>query len=50
MGYRFLNPILHGSGGHKVPALISSIRIIETNTATATNFGDFYRGRQWCVD
>ena len=37
-----LNPILHGGGGgHKVPALISKIRIFETNTATATKFGDF---------
>ena len=36
------NPILHGGGGgHKVLALISKIRIFETNTATATKFGDF---------
>ena len=28
-------------GGHKVPALISKIRIFEMNTATATKFGDF---------
>ena len=30
-----------GGGGHKVPALISEIRIFATNTATATKFGDF---------
>ena len=30
-----------GEGGHKVPALISKIRIFETNTTTATKFGDF---------
>ena len=30
-----------GGGGHKVPMLISKIRIFETNTATATKFGDF---------
>ena len=35
------NPILHGMGGHKVSALISKIRIFETNTATATKFDDF---------
>ena len=29
------------TGGHKVPALISKIRIFKTNTATATKFGDF---------
>ena len=28
-------------GGHKVLALVSKIRIFETNTATATKFGDF---------
>ena len=36
------NAILHGGGGgHKVPAPISKIRILKTNTATATKFGDF---------
>ena len=30
-----------GGGGHKVPALISKIRIFETKTATATKFGNF---------
>ena len=30
-----------GGGGHKVPALISKIRIFDTNTATATKFGNF---------
>ena len=30
-----------GGGGHKVLALVSKIRIFETNTATATKFGDF---------
>ena len=30
-----------GGGGHKVPALISKIRIFAMNTATATKFGDF---------
>ena len=36
-----INPILHGGGGHKVPALISKIRIFAANTATATKFGNF---------
>ena len=30
-----------GGGGHKVPELISKIRIFAMNTATATKFGDF---------
>ena len=30
-----------GGGGHKVPALISRIRIFATNTVIATKFGDF---------
>ena len=33
--------ILHRGVGHKVPVLISKIRIFATNTATAANFGDF---------
>ena len=38
-----INPNLHGGGGggHKVPALISKIRIFAPNTATATKFGNF---------
>ena len=32
---------IHLTRGHKVPALISKIRIFKTNTATATKFGDF---------
>ena len=39
-----VNPILHG-GGHKVPALISKIRIFATNTATATKFGKVHNAR-----
>ena len=38
MAFDSINPILHG--GHKVPALISNIRIFVANTATATKFGD----------
>ena len=30
-----------GGRGHKVPALISRIRIFATNTATTMRFGDF---------
>ena len=30
-----------GGRGHKVPALVSKIRILATNTATGTTFGDF---------
>ena len=46
--------ILHGGGVggmHKVPALISKIRIFATNNATATKFGDFswnLLGWKWC--
>ena len=36
-----LKQILHGGGAHKVPALISKIRIFKRNTATATKFGEF---------
>ena len=48
---KLLNPIL-GGGGHKVPKLISTIRIFAMNTATANlvTFHKIYRGIQCCVD